>query len=255
MELLKVDISAEDFRKLNDDEQIFFVQISSLLNEVSILQKCVVFSSQGIADLETQIERSVQVYQSLFFFKMLSGKLYEGWTIIIKKSFLRKPFSKEYHELLCPKAKSSLERLKKYFRKENLIKTIRNRFAFHYNREYIEQKIHDIFQGPGEHRVLEIYISKYRGDCQYAAADEITTRALLETVSAKPEKAMEQFIDEIMQVSTWFQDFGGDCVRIALERMNVEGEKLEEVEIADPPFLLEVVLPYFVQRQDKDKRS
>ena len=45
MRLFKVDFKQSEFSKILVDEQVFFVQLSHLLNELIILQKCVVLSA------------------------------------------------------------------------------------------------------------------------------------------------------------------------------------------------------------------
>ena len=64
---------------------------------------------------------------------------------MIGKNFLKTQLSSEYENLLSQKGKESLSELIVYFKvKNNLVRLIRNKFAFHYDKEKIKEEIDKI---------------------------------------------------------------------------------------------------------------
>ena len=244
MKISKINIPKSKLETIPEIEQVFFIQLTHFLNELNTLQKCVIVSNNKLTSL-TSIEKRSQISQAHFFIRTLAGKLYEGWKMI-RKDFLETQLSREYENLLSQKGKESLSELIGYFNDEkNKVRLIRNKFAFHYDKEKIKEEIDKIPQ----EELLEMYISKNRGNCLYSLSDIIVNWAILNSIdSSNSQRAMDELIGDIaIKVSRWFQEFGGDCVRII-------GEKLEldytEVEIPDPPSIDEVKLPYFVKRAE-----
>ena len=244
MKLLKINIPKSKLDTIPEIEQVFFIQLMHFLNELNILQKCVIVSSNKLASLTT-IEKRGQISQSHFFIRILAGKLNEGWEMI-RKDFFNTQLFKKYENLLSQKGKESLSELIGYFNDKNSkVRLIRNKFAFHYDKEKIKEEIDKIPQ----EELLEMYISEHRGNCLYSLSDIVVNWAILNSIdSSNSQRAMKILIGEIaIKVSGCFQEFGGDCVRII-------GEKLEldytEVEIPEPPSIDDVKLPYFVKRAE-----
>ena len=244
MKVSKINIPKSKLNTIPKIEQVFFIQLMQFLNELNILQKCTIVSSNELASLTT-IEKRSQISQAHFFIRTLAGKLYEGWKMI-GKNFLKTQLSSEYENLLSQKGKESLSELIVYFKvKNNLVRLIRNKFAFHYDKEKIKEEIDKIPQ----EELLEMHISEHSGNCLYSISDTVVNWAILNSIdSSNPQRAMDRLIGEIaLKVSRCFQEFGADCVRII-------GEKLElsytEVEIPEPPSIYDVKLPYFVKRAE-----
>ena len=244
MKLFKINIPKSKLDIIPEIEQVFFIQLMHFLNELDILQKCVIVSSNKLASLTT-IEKRGQISQAHFFIRILAGKLCEGWKMI-DKNFIETQLSREYENLLSQKGKESLSELIGYFNDiNNKVRLIRNKFAFHYDKEKIKEELDKIPQ----EELLEMYISEHRVNCLYSISDTIVNWSILNSIdSSNSQRAMDELIGDIaIKVSRWFQEFGGDCVRII-------GEKLEldytEVEIPEPPSIDEVKLPYFVKRAE-----
>ena len=244
MKLSKINIPKSKLDTIPEIEQVFFIQLMQFLNELNILQKCTIVSSNELASLTT-IEKRSQISQAHFFIRTLAGKLYEGWKMI-GKNFLKTQLSSEYENLLSQKGKESLSELMVYFKdKNNLVRLIRNKFAFHYDKEIIKEEIDNIPQEES----LEVYISEHRANCLYSLSDTIIIWAILNYIdSSNPQRAMDRLIGEIaLKVSRLFQEFCGDCVRIIGEKMELD---YTEVEIPEPPSIDDVKLPYFVKRAE-----
>ena len=81
-----------DVESLPDSELIFFIQACRILNDLNILHKTTTMSNKVV---DSEIERKAQNSQTLSFFILLAGKLYEGWELV-QASFFRSKLSKSY---------------------------------------------------------------------------------------------------------------------------------------------------------------
>jgi len=244
MKLLKINIPKSKLDTIPEIEQVFFIQLMRFLNELIVLQKCFIVSNNKLDSLTT-IEKRGQISQAQFFIRTLAGKLNEGWKMI-NKNFLETKLSSEYENLLSQKSKESLSELIVYFNDENnLVRLIRNKFAFHYDNKKIKEEIDKIPQ----EALLEVYISEHTANSLYSLSDTIINWAILNSIdSSNPQRAMDELFDIIVKkISRCFLEFCGDCVCIIAKKLELNST---EVEIPEPPLIDEVKLPYFVKRDE-----
>jgi hypothetical protein len=244
MKLFKINISKSKLDAIPEIERVFFVQIMQFINEINILQKCIIISSNELNSLNI-IEKRGQIFQAQFFIRTLAGKLSEGWKMI-NKNYLHTELSGEYEDLLSQKGKDSLSELKAYFNDQNnYIRLIRNKFAFHYDDEKIKEEIKKIPQD----EILEVYISEHRANCLYSLSDTIVNWSILNSIdSANSQRAMDTLINDIaIKVSGWFQEFCVDCVCIIAKKLDLNSS---EVEIYISQSINEIKLPYFVKKAE-----
>ena len=244
MKLSKINIPKSKLDTISEVEQVFFIQLTHFLNELNILQKCVIVSSNKLESLNT-IEKRGQISQAHFFIRILAGILNEGWEMI-RKDFFKTQLSREYENLLSQKGKESLSELKGYFNdRDNKVRLIRSKFAFHYDKEKIKEEIDKIPQ----EELLEMYISEHRVNCLYSISDTVVNWSILNSLdSSNSQQAMEILIgDIVIKVSGWFREFCDDCVCIIVEKLELD---YTEVEIPEPPLIDEVKLPCFVKRAE-----
>ena len=244
MKLSRINIPKSKLDTIPEIEQVFFIQLMQFLNELNILQKCVIVSSNELESLTT-IEKRGQISQAHFFIRTLAGKLNEGWKMI-SKNFVETQLSREYENLLSQKGKESLSELIGYFNDENnKVRLIRNKFAFHYDKEKIKEEINKIPQ----EELLEMHISEHRVNCLYSVSDTIINWSILNSIdSSNSQQAMDILIGDIaIKVSGWFREFCGDCVCIIAKKL---GLNFTEVKIPEPPSIDDIKLPYFVKRAE-----
>lgn len=242
MNFLKVTIPKSKLDTMPKEEQVFLIQISRLLNELNVLNKCVIFSHGPTKPL-SKAESNAQVFQALFFIRMLAGKLHEGWKVI-QRDFLGKEYSRKYMEVFSQEGKDSLADLKRYFGRENVIYFIRNKFASHYDAEKIEEELNQVAQN----EVLDIYISEHLGNCLYSFGEVMVNRAILKYInSSNLQQAMNRLVEEIaIKVNGWFQIIGRDCIQFIFKKL--DHPDFTEIEVPEPPSINEVKLPYFVKK-------
>ena len=237
MKFLKFDVPKLKMDALPEDELIFFIQLGNVLNELNILQKCIIFSSTGIQDLK-DIERSGQVCQALFFIKMLAGKLFEG------KRLLESPVLRSHKDKLSVDGQKCLKELNRYFSKSNNIDCIRNKFAFHYDSGVIKTE----FSKRSPDESFDLFLSCEMGNCLYSFSDVIVNFAILNKINPScNQQAMDSLMKEIViDVVEWFQKVGGECVAIIAHKVALGHPK--RIEIKDRLSIDNIRVPYFVKR-------
>jgi len=247
MKLTKINISKAELLSISKKELELFIQLTNFYNDVNILQKLMVISgnSREKASQNEIVGRSLSS-QGLFFMRIQSGKLYEGWKMLGIHFFNNEIFSKEYHKKGSPQSKKNLFKLKKYFGKNNLIENIRNNYAFHYSKESSNNMVKQIINAP-DLEIFEIYLSKEYGNCFYSIAHDLLNTSILEDIGSNNwPKAMNKLFQEIIDTTKYFLDFTQDCIRVISEKylqLNYE-----EVQISEPSSLDDITLPFFVRR-------
>jgi hypothetical protein len=243
MRLIKAEFSKKYLDRLPKEEKVFFVQLTQLLDELMILSKCVIFASNGI-EAKQEAEKSAQRTQALFFIRILAGKIHEGWQML-NVSYFSSQLSQKYDKLLSNPVKGSIKELKRYFAKNNLISKIRNKYAFHYNRENVEDQLNHITQD----RTLSMLISEYQGNSLFAFSDTIINSSILNSINPNDQqKTMDTLVEEvILKVCKKFQNFGYGVVELIIEKLKFY---CEEIELEDILAIKDVKLPYFVKDKE-----
>lgn len=247
MKLTKLIISKAELLSIPEKERALFIQLANFNNDINILQKLMFISgnSKDKAD-QNEIVSSSLSSQALFFMRIQSGKLYEGWKMLCENFFNNETISQSYNKEGSPKGKENLNLLKKYFGKKNLLKNIRNIYTFHYSKESSENMLRQLSNAP-ETEKYEMYFSEESGNCFYSIAHDLLNSAILDDINSEDwPKAMNDFFQEILDISKCFLEFSSDCIRVIAEKyLNL---KIEEVDIPEPPSLNDIILPFFVRR-------
>ena len=236
MKVTRVEFTKKQLENLSEDEAVFVVQVSHFINEIMILEKCIIYSMNSMKK-EDDFKKYIHMYQTVFFLKVLAGKLHEGWGML-EKSYFGAQLSKKYDSQLRKEAKDYLDEIKKYFSNENLIHTIRTKYAFHYDRDQIKNYLDNI----SDEEDLNFIFS--RGNYFFGFSEHITNFSLLHAVDKKDYKqAIESIVQEVLRVSLCFQAFGQNIVMLM-----IPGEKFVDFKLSDIPNISNVLLPYFVER-------
>lgn len=235
-------IKLAGLRKIPENERALFVLLGHLVNELNILNKTFWLCSQ----FEKGPEWSTHAHttQALLFAKVLVGKLYEGWELL-RTGYFEPQVSKRYDGKLNEEAKDSLGKLKQYFGKENLIKDVRNSFAFHYSVEDAKS----VLSRDLNEEELVMYWAENNGNTLHYFSEYVVNYALLEAIDKDdPQKAIERLMDESAKVVRWFTDLAsGIMVHITEEYLLESDGKLarEEIDLGKVPVAEEIRIPYF----------
>jgi hypothetical protein len=244
MKLLKVEMPKAKLSLIPKEERVFFIKIGNLLNDLSLLHKLTIFSTN--VNSTNNIVSIAQNMQTLSLIRIQAGILNEGWQLLNKSFFVPK-LSEEYHKQLSDSERQSLEKLKSYFGKENLIYLIRNNFAFHYysKPEQINQ-LNKLIDDVEDSETFEIYLTEYYANCVFSMSNVlITTLILNNTTIDDTDKAFENLLGDIVKVTSWFGDFLGGCLRVFAAKY--PGFESYEVQIPNPIDINDVALPYFIK--------
>lgn len=246
--LHQVRLTKEKLDRIPEAERRLFVLIAHAANELNALAKLFHFATSSISEqgLISQAENA----QALILARTLSGKLYEFWQLL-QTSFFGAQLSKHYEPVLEPEALESLRALKRYFRGDNLVAIIRNKFAFHYSPDQIDAGYIVTIEGDP----LEIYLGKHHVNTLYAFADAIAGRAMLEAIRpGDHQAAFAALIDETSQVLNYINEVIGGLMLVCFRRYlgeNLYALGATIVEVEGVPESQKVAIPYFIEISDE----
>ncbi len=240
MKVYRIDLTKNMFEKMPEKDRVLFIVFGTILNEINILHKIMYLFNK---DVVSEVERRAQITQRLFFQTLLVGKLWECWQCL-QSTFFRGRVAKEYENRLNKEGTESLDFLKSYFSKNSWMSKVRNWFSFHYDRK---QVVNQLEQMP-EDEVLENYLSEAQGNCLYSASFLLYARGIAATID--PENAtrgIETYMAETLEVAGKTIIFLNEML-LVIAKQYLPDLKYDEQEIADPPRLSEVYLPFFIKR-------
>lgn len=249
MKIYDIPISKKQLDSFPAKERLFFIQIGHLANELLTLNRLLLFISNS--HCTTEIEIRAKNSQALLLIRLCSGKLFEGWQML-QSNYFGSQLSKKYYNLLSADGQNSLDKIKQYFSKKNLIKDIRDNFAFHYSSEELEIQLPKI-EGTDS---LNIYLGKALGNSFYYFADVLVGIAMLGKVQGvNPQKSMNTLFADPVNVIKWFLDFIGSCMIVLMEQhlgINLDALDTKTIEIQNPTNLEDVQLPYFLADENQN---
>jgi hypothetical protein len=247
MKVYEIPISKNQLDSIPADERLFFLQIGHLANELSALNRFLLFASnsRGISD----VERRARNAQAMLLVRLCSGKLFEGWQML-QRDYFGSKLSKEYDPILDESGRNSLSEIKRYFSKSNLIKDIRDNFAFHYPAD----DLRDQLRHTSDNDTLYIYLGLAHGNSFYSFADVLVGSAMLSKVQgADPQKAMDTLFDDPINAIKWFLDFIGSCMLILVEKYlgtSLKALGSNVVEVPGAKRWKDVQVPFFLTEED-----
>lgn len=225
------------------EQRWLFFAVAHLMNELSTLLRGVAWSREDPSQSDDHYK--AQLATSMFFARLLAGKLSEAW-ILLQKHFLSKPL---LHELFSKTATSdhldALNALKKYFGKAQLLNAVRNDFAFHYSPTALDEVL------PGMSDDLELFTDRV-GRCNtlYYFAEAAVNHAMLQRIAADDRLvALTKLYNELFAVTGNFLSFGQGfmCAVVAACGPGIWHNRAEDIELGPLPEFLQTRFPWFVQ--------
>ncbi len=233
-------------------ERNFLILLAHCANELAILAKLFHFSAGGRP--RKQLNRQLMNVQALLMGRLVTGKIHECW-VILKNQYFGKALQKKYHRKLDAEARAVLETMQKYFTDPNLIRQVRNKFAFHYD-------VGQIAKGYATLKAdepLDIYLSKSQANTLYAFADVIAGHSMLETIKrGDTAKAMGQLISETSRAIGWINIGTGGLMAVCFQE-HIGGTLYElnpkTIKVMGVPSSQIVRIPYFIEVRDEPKQK
>lgn len=244
MRVETLSISRDVLMRMPPAERAFFLLCGHFINEIIVLSKLCAFTNDIPAGGSVQSRAGVT--QALVVNKLLIGKLNEGWNLIDRRYYAT-ALSREYDERLHDDGREALNQLTQYFRRPtNVIRTMRNRFSFHYLLASFDATLPEMNDSE-----FEIHIGQQKLNSLYYLSECAVNIAMLrEFGDGELRSIFDRVYGEIITAHGWFLTFAEDFMTACLGRYL--GEPLERirsgtVEIDDAPNLNEVRMPYFVE--------
>jgi hypothetical protein len=205
MEVRDIKISKEQLQALPDAERVVVLQFGHVCNELSFLNKLLLIVSNGDAE---DIEQRVLSAQSMIVTRLYIGKVFEGWRVV-EEAYFKSQLSKSMDPILTNMGKESLDRLKRYFGRNNLMASIRNNFSFHYLSEHIPETMDAI----GDKTELHFIASALSMNSLYSYSEDIATLGMLQLTEENDVRAaMNKVIGDLACVGGDMIIFLGDTV-------------------------------------------
>jgi len=248
VEIRAIELTGRQLEALPSDERVFFVQMAHLVNTIMILQKWLIFCQ--LRAPSQKIESEAATTQQMLVTRLLSGVLYEGWRVV-QDSYFKALLSKKYDAKLTDDGKKCLIILKKYFGHANSIQKVRNKCAFHFDKDIVMAELGHVEQDKPFH----LYLSELQGNSLYYLSEELVGLALLRSVQGDtPEgeivEVLRQLFDELVRICKAFAGFIGAClVLVVRENLpSIKWDHLTPISVSDAPPLDEVRIPFFVSK-------
>ena len=140
MKLWRFTFSHHAFYRLPEEKRIFWLQLAQIRNDLRAIDGiCMpllnVVSPRRGANRYSQTEQWIALHQLTFAIRQLCGTLKEAHTVV-HKQWHGTPLSKQMDSSLSQEAKEGLKTFNKYFNNsDNLVTTIRQNFAHHFDSE------------------------------------------------------------------------------------------------------------------------
>ena len=140
---------------------------------------------------------------------------------------------------LNPEASEALDRLLEYFMRPNLTKTIRNKFAFHYDASRIRR--HLTVRGKEESHYF--VTARLSGNLFYSFAEKIRVLAIAHSANDQDAaQAVRTLYDELIRVHGWIDDFTRSVLPLIAKKCGIQSSTPFESEaITDMSTILPVV--------------
>ncbi len=161
---------------------------------------------------------------------------------MLQRDYFGSKLSRKYDNSLDQIGKTSLNDIKQYFGKSNLITTIRNEYAFHYSSDKLRKRLPTLKHTDE----LYIYLGPSYGNSFYYLSDLMVGLAMLTNVPcATPQQAMDALFAEPIKVIKWFLDLSYSYVVVTINKyIGTVNENVIEV---NGSHLEHIVIPFFIE--------
>jgi hypothetical protein len=237
-------IGRSKFDNVPEAERTFIIGIGHIENEINFLQKLLYWTTPSKE--EPDIIKRSHSSQATTVAKLLAGKLWEAWQFL-ENAYFKSHVSADYDNVINLEGKAAIKNLKQYFKKNNIVSMVRNKFAFHYSVDHIREG----FSLPPDTDDWQVVLGEASGNSLYYLSDLVANYAMLNSIDQKDHwKAMDRLMKELTKISRWFIVFGDACWIIVIEKYLRDprvGIPVQEVNLEACPTINEVEVPFFIE--------
>ncbi|WP_426438409.1 hypothetical protein [Bradyrhizobium genosp. P] len=228
------------------DERSFMLLLGYSLNQTSMLQKLLMYSSSKTPP--TEAEQTLAAAQTQMLLRLLIGAVHETWELI-RKRFLAGHIGCDYQDRLDDGGREALAKLKQQFGKSNLISIVRNNFSFHFpDNAAVDAAFLAACDDPGSDELWCLYFSHYGYNSHFLVSDLMVMHGISSLINeSNPGDAQERIMEELMSgivnmfeftkaffAAAWLKNFG-----VALD-----AKELIKIPVTSP--MREISIPFFV---------
>ena len=241
MQIYPLRLTATDLARAPERERVFYLQVSLISNEVSILNKLAVLALKQPDG--SQIKERAGSAVAMLMLRIMAGRIYEAHRFISANYY---HIRSEYSAVISLKASDALTSINRYFgRKGNLVSAIRQKLAFHSDFEVLRRGL-DHIEADDE---LVDYLAHENGNSLFWSGELLQLTSLRHLAGGAPmQQTYATLTGDLLGLGLQVNDFAVGFVNAFYKRHFPEalsklGEEVIEINDAQP--LLESRLDFF----------
>jgi hypothetical protein len=245
--IYRVALPRERLQRLPKEERALFFLLGHASNQIALMQKLVLFSSNRTP--EDAVEQRLSGAQTQMLARMAVGTLSEAWELIHKR-FLGSQIGKEYRPLLDKGGQDALEQLNRHFGASNLLSKVRSNFAFHHPYDAdVEAAFQEAAIDPEWNDNWTLFMANSTLNWFYFASDIVILHGIKRaTGEATLVEAQTKLMAEVRLVADAMVEFiGAFLTAMWMRHFGQEFEATICADIADAPDLGTPWIPFFIR--------
>jgi hypothetical protein len=240
IKVTRLSFTAKEFNTLPRQERLFFVRLAHAYNDLRHIQQLVV-RAIGSTKRYKGIEQEIASHQMLYGLRQWYAALNEGWKIL-RSSWGKDGLGKKFYPKLTI-GKEAYDFLNRYFSHSNLIRKVRDRFAYHYESDHLIRLLGELTPESELHFIT----TQYGGNIFYNAAENIQNFALIAAAGEElgltestswtedvARQAIRKLYDEVCRISEKFNDLCNDILPLILKQCTLQRSALRSSAVSDP---------------------
>jgi hypothetical protein len=248
-ELRRIRLTKADLDRIPADERFFYLMAGHFANNVTILGHLLIAAFNSAFGRPGEFSRdephnAAGLAQLFLVLKLLAGRLHEA-SRLIGSQYFAKGLHKKYEDEMSEKARDARRQFSEYFGgKDNIITSVRQRFAFHHNREEVESVYNDL----SNEFEFVTYLGAYIGHTLYAGSEILSINAMTTLVKGHaPLDAIDIIYKDTTAVSQWLGLFVTGFMNVMIKRYlsPMKREQIENLTIEAEPSISDCTLPFF----------
>lgn len=247
LDIIRIPIAKKRLQQLTRDERTFLLLLGYTANQITVLWKLIIFSTNRTPD--DPVEQRVTGAQTQIFVRQLIGVLWEAW-ILVERRFIGSKLGRDYTPLLAETGQKALTELKKRFGSSNILSVLRNNYSFHHpNEEDMDAAFEAAVRSThSEEADWNWYLTTKNLNTFYFVSDFIIAHGMMNAIGETDLiVAHQKIMKELLPVADSLSVFAGAFTVAILDKYfdDLEGEICTT--IANAPNDSSVVLPFYIE--------
>lgn len=200
MDVYEITITKAQLQSLPNVERVLVLQFGHVSNELTFLNKLLLM----VSDTRTNgLENKAMAAQAMIVIRLYIGKVFEAWRML-ERDYFGSPLSKTLDAALDPEGKNSLQVVKTYFGKKNLLSSIRNDFSFHYWAKHLPKAMNAF----DESRKFKLILGEAYANTLHKYSEDFVTVAMLEASGeSEPQAAIDKVVGDLVSIGGKMNNF------------------------------------------------